>query len=371
MRILVNTSNLRFGGAVQVAFSLICELRARSEYEYHIIVGPGIASVLDPNLFSDNFHFYYKSFGIITINNVCCIQKELDEIEKQVTPDCIITTSGPAYWRSQAPHIIGFNLPLFIYPESPYVRKLPPIRKARLCLKRELHRYFFKRDADALIVQTEDVNKRVRSFLHTDNVHTISNTYAAWFNGEYKGSQILPKRQSNVFRFLTVSSYYEHKDLEIIPRVIDALDNDIKSHVEFVLTLSQDQYRQHINYTIPSQVYLTGPVLPPEVPGLYQECDALFLPTLAECFSASYPEAMKMEKPIITTDLGFAHSICDNAALYFNPCDAHSAAYQISRLVRSKSLQQQLADKGLDRLQFFDSSSDRARKILNLAEELI
>ena len=52
-----------------------------------------------------------------------------------------------------------------------------------------------------------------------------------------------------------------------------------------------------------------------QCPHLYVQSDAVFLPTLLECFSASYAEAMLMKKPIITSDLGFAHCAAASQAM--------------------------------------------------------
>ena len=138
--------------------------------------------------------------------------------------------------------------------------------------------------------------------------------------------------------------------------------------VEFVLTLTPEEYRERIGSQIPEGVRLVGPVPPMECPSLYSECQGMFLPTLAECFSASYPEAMVMRKPIITTDLGFARSICGPAALYFKPCDAEDAATAIVGLVRDVALQDNLRREGLRRLEQFDSPAQRAGKILDICE---
>ena len=67
-------------------------------------------------------------------------------------------------------------------------------------------------------------------------------------------------------------------------------------------------------------------------PKLYNQADAMFLPTLLETFSASYPEAMKMERPILTSDLDFAKDICGDAALYFNPLDSYDIANKIKTI---------------------------------------
>ena len=310
MRLLINTSKLRFGGAVQVALSFIHECQVHDQHEYHVVVGPGVCAVLKPSDFPRNFHFHEKSFGVMGVRKLAQVQREMSALESDILPDCVITTSGPPFWRSKAPHLVGFNRPLFIYPESPYLRNMPVSKRVKFAAQRWLHCRYFRRDADALIVQTDDVNQRVRRLLGTDRVHTVTNTHNGWYDQPVECATRLPPREAGVFRFLTLTSYYPHKNLDLIPQVIQALPRNLRSRVEFVLTLTETQYKEHIGEIVPNQVKLVGPVPPPECPSLYKECDAMFLPTLAECFSASYPEAMKMERPIITTDLGFARSIC-------------------------------------------------------------
>lgn len=368
MRLLINTSKLRFGGAVQVALSFIHECRAHDQHEYHVVVGPGVGAVLNPSDFPNNFHFHEKSFGVLGVKKLAQVQREMSALESKILPDCVITTSGPPFWRSKAPHLVGFNRPLFIYPESPYLQNMPLSRKAKLAAQRWLHSRYFRRDADALIVQTDDVNQRVRRLLGTDQVYTVTNTHNGWYDQPVEFAPRLPPRDAGGFRFLTLTSYYPHKNLELIAQVIQALPENLRSRIEFVLTLTEAQYKDHIGEIVPSQVKLVGQVPPPECPSLYKECDAMFLPTLAECFSASYPEAMKMEKPIVTTDLGFARSICQDAALYFEPCNPRAAAHQLANLMEDSTLQADLKERGLSRLSAFHSPAQRAEKILELCQ---
>ena len=367
---MINTSKLRFGGAVQVALSFIHECRGHDEHEYHVVLGPGVDAVLDPADFPKNFHFHRKSFGVMQLHKLPRVQREMAALERMIQPNCIVTTSGPPFWRSRAPHLVGFNRPLFIYPESPYLQKLPPMHKAKLAAQRWLHCRYFRRDADALIVQTDDVKQRVRRLLGTEKVYTVTNTHNGWYDQPAEHPPRLPVRPNGVFRFLTLTSYYPHKNLDLIPQVIEALPPVLRASVEFVLTLTESQYREHIGAEIPDQIKLTGPVPPPECPSLYRECDAMFLPTLAECFSASYPEAMKMGKPILTTDLGFARSICGEAALYFRPCDAYSAAEQVARLVTEPTQRDSLRAQGPARLASFQSPAQRAQSIIEICQEL-
>jgi glycosyltransferase involved in cell wall biosynthesis len=334
------------------------------------VVGPGVGAALDSAQFPGNFHFHHQAFGVMNSRKLPKVQQKMSSIEAQVRPHCVVTTSGPPYWRSEAPHLVGFNLPLYIYPESPYLKTLSLGARARLSARKWLHRRLFRRDADALIVQTDDVNLRVRRLLKTEKVYTVTNNHSSWYDLPQDFPSRLPERKPGAFRLLTLTSYYPHKNLDLIPQVIEELPDALRTRVEFVLTLTEAEYRHKISSRIPPQVRLVGPVPPPECPALYHECDAMFLPTLAECFSASYPEAMKMEKPIITTGLDFARSICQEAALYFPPCDANAAARQVERVICDANVQDKLRLSGRERLAAFDTPAQRAQKILGICNQL-
>jgi glycosyltransferase involved in cell wall biosynthesis len=364
LKIVINTAHQRFGGAVQVALSFIYECIHFSENEYHVWVGQGVAKSLDTKLFPKNFHFYFFDFGEINLKSIRNIQNTLAPIENKIKPNIIIATTGPSYFKSVAPQIIGFNLPLYIYPESPFLKEINWKRKVFSWIMKKVHYFYFKRDAIAYVVQTEDVALRVKKALKTDKVYTVTNTASNYYKSWKKYENKLPQKEQGVFRFLCISSYYPHKNLELINEVVDVLEGLGHANIEFVLTLKYPDFKAKFKQS--TKIINAGPIPPEACPSLYNECDALFLPTLAECFSASYPEAMIMEKPIITTNLGFAKSICGNAALYFKPKDALSAAQAIIVLAEDEKLQKKLIEQGKNQLKEFDSPKERARKFLDL-----
>ncbi len=366
MNIIINTSHQRFGGAVQVALSFINECKLFPEHEYHVFVGSGVGKSLDKSSFPSNFTFYDFDFGVIGFSTVKTIQKKLRPLEEKIKPDVLISTSGPTYYHSKAPQIIGFNLPLYIYPESPFVRKLPMKKKMMLWIKKQFHFYYFKRDAVAYVVQTDDVNRRVKKALNTEKVYTVTNTHNQFYNNPTTVTNKLPDKIGNEFRFLTLTSYYPHKNLELIPKVAQQLEALGITNVRFILTLKQEEFKEKLlNHKFIMNV---GPVLPKDCPSLYAECDAMFLPTLAECFSASYPEAMVMKKPIVTTNLGFAKSICGDAALFFEPENAEDASKKIRDVMENKDTYDRLVNFGIAQLKTFDSAHSRAEKYLQICE---
>ena len=138
----------------------------------------------------------------------------------------------------------------------------------------------------------------------------------------------------------------------------------------FVLSIREDellcideQVRQHV-------VFL-GPVQIAQVPQLYEQSDIMLLPTLLECFSASYAEAMIMKRPILTTDLNFARSLCGEAALYYNATSPEALGKAIARLADDKELCQQLVLNGERQIQTFDTFEQRAEKLIKIIEKIV
>ena len=265
---------------------------------------------------------------------------------------------------------MGYNLPAYIYPESPYWNNRTLVQRLRWRARMMLHRHLFRKEAVAWFVQTDDVNLRLKKWLERDAVYTISNTVSNVFKNPKQYPDKLPARTEGEFRFLTITAFYLHKNLEIIPDVIAELKKRGIGNVKFVVTLQDEFFRLAFRGQSTEGIVNVGPVKSDECPSLYKECDYMFLPTLLECFSASYAEAMMTERPIVTTDMGFAHTVCGNAALYYKPMDAVAAADQIEKLINDKEQQETLVLRGKSQLKKFGTAADRARQVLDLLEKI-
>lgn len=373
MKLLVNTATTFKGGSVQVAESFINECKKFNEHDYHVILGERIKQRIEKASFPDNFHFYDAPFRPATkVFTTAAADSFHKAIEEQCQPDVVFTTSGPAYWRSKAPHLIGFNLAHYLYPESAFFDRIPFHKKMKWKLKGLTINYFFKRDAEAYVVQTDDVNERLKSWVNNGRpVHTVTNTCSSYYFNPKKFPNKLPDNINQEFRFLTLSAYYGHKNIEVIKSVIAKLPDTSKKNIRFVLTLPSDIFQSLFTKEEQKYIHNVGPVPMEECASLYQECDAMFLPTLLECFSASYPEAMAMEKPIVTSDLGFARTVCADAAIYFDPIDSEDVTQKVIQLYQDQVLQKKLIAHGVKRLNVFDNPQSRARKYLEICQTLL
>lgn len=359
------------GGSLQVAISLIKEFTKYDDNDYYIIVSREVKKQLQGIEFPANFHFYDVPYpSRVRLLNSFLRRSFFTKVEKEAQADCSICTSGPLYWTPKSPLLIGYNLPHLVYPESPYFKRIPLWMRIRWKLKWTVHKACYHREATAIFVQTEDVNMRLRKILGMENIYTVSNTYNNAYNLQKEFPSRLPERKKGEYRLLMLSAFYKHKNFEIIPQVIQELEKLGEKDINFVVTLPKERYQEVFGCLVYPNILNVGFVPTLEGPSLYKECDAMFLPTLLECFSASYAEAMVMHKPIITSDLGFAHTVCKDAAIYFNPDDAKDIAEKIIELKNNEIQQQRLIQRGLDQLAQFGTAEDRAERILELCHKI-
>lgn len=370
MKLLINTASTFKGGGVQVAKSFINECKHFPEHRYHVILGCKLASQIKTASFPSNFTFskidYRPAQKVRTpfYNDFI-----LSKVENEFEPDVVFSTTGPSYNKFKVPHLVGYNLPHYIYADSPFFDIIPLWKKWRWKLKGLVIKYFYKRDATAIVGQTKDVAKKAASWLKINKTFTVSNTFNHFFHQKLNDQVILEK--SKKFRLLILSSYHHHKNFQILNQIAKQLEQNNINNIEFVLTLNTDYFDTIFSADAKKYILNIGPVQIHNTPYLYRDVDALFQPSLLECFSANFPEAMKMEKPIITTDLSFTKGVCGAAAIYYKATDANDAYEKIIQLSKDTSLRKKMVENGKKQLNQFPSAGKRAQNYLNACKELM
>ena len=277
----------------------------------------------------------------------------------------VISVFGPCYWRPMVNHIIGFANGYYLYEDSPFF-KICNLNKGFLFkLIKKLQILQLKYEADLYWLETNDAKLRFTDMMKISSTMSIvtSNAASFYFSNSHINKKIqLPLK--NKIRLLYVSSYYIHKNFEIIPLIHQILLQR-GYDTEFLITISDSDYSNNDLLVNCDGIYNIGSVDPDICPYLYSQTDFVFVPSLLETFTAIYPEAMISQKPIITTDLDFAKSICCDAALYYKYDNAYDAATKIISLIEDRFLVQNLISKGLCRLTHFDTGETRFLKILN------
>lgn len=369
MKLIINLSGNYAGGGLQVALSFLNECKKVPNNQYYIFLGPSFLSLVDKTTFPNNFIFHD-----IPKCKLWNLDRLLSPLEKGIQPDVVFSVFGPRYWRSKAPHLMGYALPHYIYKESPYFKKINWKENIILKAKEKIHLFFLNRDADALVCETGDVKDRVSKLFPSKKVYTVSNTYGTQFLEFISTSQInsvILSKDESKFRLILLSKYYVHKNIELIKSVWDGLKKRGENQIQFVLTITNEEYNSIFGNLYVDNIITVGTISVLDCPALYNVCDAAFLPTLLECYSANYPEAMIMKKPILTSDLGFARTVCHEAALYFDPTNVDDIVEKIITLKNNHDLQECLIEKGIERVKDFPTASQRAEQYLTICESLM
>lgn len=376
MKIIINTSNLYVGGGVQVALSFINELKSiDSKNEYHIFLSKAIEKQIFQNEFDKKFYFYLIENSPAKLKTRSSILKKLDYLESKINPNIVLSVFGPTYWTPKSKHIMGFAVPWVLEQNSIAYNELKTLKRFKMRLWVKYISYYTKINASNYIIETNDGKEKLSKILNinSENIYVVSNTYSSVFNDkqyiEPNHSKYikLPEKEKNEFRLLLISHNHPNKNLKIINKILPLLKNN---NVKFVLTINQSDYELLFDKESENIINL-GPVSQDSCPSLYSQCDAMFLPTLLEVFSASYPEAMKMEKPILTSDLSFSKDVCGDAAYYFNPLDENDIYDKIIELVKNKNLRDELIENGIKKLKTFETSKSRAEKYLEICKLII
>lgn len=367
MKLVFNISNLNGPGVDQIAQSFLEECRNDIIREYHIFISKRILANFKLGSFPDHFKFYIiKKSPARSLKSILYLKS----LEKLIKPDCVFSLFGPTYWTPKAPHLMGFALPFFIYRESPFFKNYPASLLKRL--EKKIKMFFVLANTKYYHVETIDIKNRLISD------YKIEENYIFHVNGTYNqiygkpilpSLSLLPKKKKGEFRFVTIAAFYKYKNLEIINEIIKLLRVEKYTKVKFVLTIDPILLKKHFGENS-DYIYNLGPVRIEECPIIYSECDATFMPSLMESFTSTFPDSMKMKKPIIATDLGFAKSVCEDAAIYYDPLSANSAFKMIKKLIHDDNLRKELIINGQKVLKKFGTAADRAKKFLAILDKI-
>lgn len=330
MRILINAVAVKVAGSKSVCINFLRSLEAVGEvHEYYVF----LPNDVDYEIFGNKKYLHVKFIPLSIVKP--SFRYYIDHIYlrrqvKKIRPDVIFSMGNIALPIKRVPQLLLFHISHPAYPESIYWERIG--WRSRLHFKlvvREIVRKF--KYATSIAVQTNCIKKRLSDLFELEEkLHVIPNAVsldALSIDNRTFGASVVKRDGVKTFRFLCLSRYYEHKNIEVfIP--LSTLIKERKLNYKITVTIEPWQHKKAAEFLMKvKELHLDdvvenlGPVKMSEVPTLYQEADALILPTLLESFSGTYIEAASYRKPVFTSDFDFAHEVCGDSAIYFNPVD--------------------------------------------------
>ena len=369
MRILVNASKEKAGGGIQVSDSICQCLNRYPQHDFVVVVSEQMHHTYEcikdfPNVEAYEHTYRDSPYRLLTGRYLF-----FDKLVEEKKVDAVLTVFGPCRWTPRVPHLCGFAMAQILLKDSPYFVRMSWIQRLRVNLRFACISRIFRRSTRIFYSENPEISKRVEKKYKGCKCYTVTNYYNQVFDfpqrWHYHG---LPPFDG--VSLLIVSTCYPHKNLEItidIARYLREVHPEFK--FRFVMTVDRSCFPQ-LEDDLLSCFCFIGKVDVSECPSLYEQCDIEFQPTLIECFTATYPEAMRMNLPIVTTDLPFARGLCGEAAAYFSPLDSVDAAKKIYHVAMNKDVADSLIKKGTERLTVFDDYYARTDKLIGIMENL-
>lgn len=363
---LVNATNLKTGGGLQVAQSLCDRLGHFTQHRFIVALSSYID---DKNIkFGDNVEVVRYNIGHGLWILLTGRDSFLDGIVKANGVDAVLTVFGPSIWRPRVKHLCGFARAQLLL-SNPNRETGFGLQEIKQRLTYAIWEWGFRRSGNTFYTENPYISKLLRKLLGKAKIYTVTNYYHQVFDTPEKWQRKVTLPQFDGVTCLSVSTNASHKNFPIIIDVIREMreiDGDFK--VRFVLTF--DEKEMKVPEDVRDRFVFVGKVDVSECPYLYEQSDIMFMPTLLECFTATYPEAMRMDVPIVTTDSEFARGLCGEAACYYSAVDAKAAAEAVYKVATDADYRLKLTDYGREQLKKFDNYNQRAEKLVRILEGL-
>lgn len=373
-RVLIDASNLRVGGGVQVAVSFLDELALMLEDPSLTCRLPWAAHVS-----VEVSRAVWKQLAVPT--RVRLDPEIAERTWKHVLRsgngdrdfDVSFVVFGPEYAPRRARcRIVGFADVTALYARPEGVPTPPTPLRMKRQVRGWVSRWLTRR-ADVVVVETTEMARRIDSVLGFDSasVHVVPNTVNGVFDAPARWHP-LPmrvRRTKTEFLVTTVSRGYPHKNLEFLGRLMGELRQ--RGHeVTSVVTLRDDEWEM-LAPEVRRFMRNVGELEVQELPALYAECDAAAFPSLLEAFSAMPLEAMKSRRPLFASDRPFVRAVCGDAPIYFDPLDLAAAADTFADAIDNKAELSRSVARGSEIQATLPSAEDRALSYLRIIDSSI
>jgi glycosyltransferase involved in cell wall biosynthesis len=370
--IFINGFNAKSGGGKSILSNLLRMISEKNidhdfyvltpdEYSYSTYDGQNITFVCVASVFRKLYFLPFVNAFLIP------------RLIKKYTSDLVLNLSDLPIPTS-TPQIYLFDWPYAVYPQSEVWNRMDfkslMVRKAKL--------FFFKRYLyfpEIVIAQSETMKKRLKEIYNLRQMRVVPNAVSLEnMNGGEFYDFDLPENKT---KFLYLTYYYPHKNIEIF---LDLARKFKKRNDPYciVTTISATQHKcaAHFLEAVRSEelgeyIVNVGPVDMANVPSLYQQTDALLMPTLLESFSGTYVEAMYHGKMIFTSDYDFAKDVCQDAAFYFDPLNFESILNTIDFAYSNGNIRLEKINEGYTNLEFLLTWEDAFEKIMMISDEVL
>jgi glycosyltransferase involved in cell wall biosynthesis len=302
---------------------------------------------------------------------------------RRYSPDVILSISVGPYLATKVPQVIQVNNAFQVCDWS--LMRYHPRNRFHVAMMRFFFRLSLAK-CDAAIVQTEGMRKLLASIpCSPEHMAVISKSVETEREltphplPEYIRQQLAADSSRKKFTYLYVATCSPHKNHITLIRAMEFARAQ-KSSLRLVLTITKKELERLAgreakmarSLVESGHIIILGWITKNLLQNLYNACSGCVMPSVLESMSSSHLEAMRWNKPQISSDVSCHRDLCGDASLYVPTEDPRAWFEEMERLAGDPALQADLVEKGAKRIVDFPQSWLKvAKKYRSFFEEVI
>lgn len=369
-RIFINGMSAKSGGGKSVLRNLLQSLAEIADGHEYVVAVPRDAGYDDLAGENVSLHYLDRAYSLPWL--LWFSLYGLPKLLKKQRFDLLFNPSDIPT-RTEIPQLFLFDWPYAAFPDS-RAWKMGSLSER---VVRHAKQWLFNANLkyiNVLIAQSEIIAELLSKIYNHKNIYVVPNALSL---DNVEDSKYRDYFINDKINLLCLSAYYPHKNIEIFIPLARLIKRE-NLPIRIIVTISPEQgsgvkkiLKTIAEEDLTSVVHNVGVVHMKDVPSLYQQCHALLLPTLLESFSGTYVEAMFHKLPILTSDLPFAHGVCGESAIYFDPDDANDIFAKLHWMLEHPDAVREKVDIGVALLAKFPDWKGAAKKFIMLFDRTL
>ena len=373
MKFVIESIGLTAGGGKELALDLMTKLAGHTEHQFTCMV-PDLSAY--KAIFGSNIRTIACKTGAGLLQRARLLNYEVPRICREEAADALLCLGNFVPRKGVCPTVVLLHNPWIVYRDN--VAEARRTHREKLITAYARHAYRHLPSDITIITQTPVMKDHLCGGYDIDpgRVAIIPNTFSlAKAGGNSDRTPSNGNGGARPFTFLCLTHYYAHKNIDSLIDAARKLPNYTDKSAKCAITIAPEQHagaRRLLERLdageAAGKIENIGSVPSEMLPQVYRNSDALIFPTLLESFSRTYLEAMYFGLPILTSDRDFAHHLCGDAAHYFDPLDADSAAKAMAALMEDHDLRVRLVENGRRTLEHALTWDEIAARFVDVLE---
>jgi glycosyltransferase involved in cell wall biosynthesis len=351
LKFVIEAAGLTVAGGKELALDLMSRLAGHAEHQFTFIV-PDLEDY--KAISGGNIHSIVCKQGSGLLHRARLLNHQVPKICREEGADALLCLGNFVPMKQVCPTAVLLQNAWIVYRD--------PAAESRLTTREKLifaygrHTYRNLSSNVTLIMQTPVMKDHLcgRYGIDPGRVVIIPNRFSLATPGaKCDRAPSDGNEDAKPFTFLYLARYYANKNIEILVDATRKLPKYTDKSAKCVITVASEQHpgarpllERLERGEAAGKIENIGPVPSTMLPEVYRRTDALIFPSLLESFSRTYLEAMYFGLPILTSDRDFAHHLCQDAAIYFDPLEPDSVARAMARVMEDAQLRQRLVENG-------------------------